>query len=73
MADNFLSLDEAEEAFERNRKIAMEVPMEMKRAETIASTNKEVKETKIDERDIWNYIFFLTDEIKRLKGELDAK
>jgi len=73
--------EEIEEALERNKKLAIEGKMDMKQyyEETVQAclgndnSNPEEFPTIDDREALWNYIFFLTEEIKKLKGEKDDK
>lgn len=90
MQDSFISPEEAEEALERNKKLALEGTIDMKAPNEVGidleSIKPEISNAKSknlyenieninneQNRDLWDYIFMLTDEIKRLKGELNAR
>lgn len=85
MSDSFISPEEAAEALERNRRLALEGTMEMKAPDEVGidlesikpiEVGKDISTIKLEmpsERDLWDHIFMLTDEIKRLRGELNAR
>lgn len=76
MDENVFSDESPEEAYERNMKIAMETPMGFSNPDSVGLGVEYPKVENLrgseNSEDIWKYIFFLTDEIKRLKEKYES-